>query len=319
MSQSEQSFGQLDLDNPRPKILVPYLGPGKLGQMDIVVYLRPETNGVDVESTLFRELRAPAYVDHFQLVYLANLPGLYLRNSHVINDHYHQRIRFAQEGSRLFTPEMISRFERFFGEKFDHDLIIGAFEALEEFEISADQLMDLWVPVYDLLEVHGQLIKRHPKGKFVVNYDIPGILAKYQEGTDVAAMVLRTDFKYEQFLPVIHHLGDQLVESQLLDPSKPIRRIFHYSKGPFEQILDTVGFLLRPNGQPESPDQTQFFQYLKAKGCDERRIWQILKNPIVRMKWKGKTIEENLLIFTQGHNFKSAYKKFCAVEEVIQL
>jgi hypothetical protein len=113
---------------PRPKILVPYLGPGKLGQMDIVVYLRPETNGVDVESTLFRELREPAYVDHFQLVYLANLPGVYLRNTHVINEHYHQRIRFAQEGSRLLLRKMIVRFERLFGEKFDHDLIIGAFE-----------------------------------------------------------------------------------------------------------------------------------------------------------------------------------------------
>jgi len=39
-----------------PKVLVPFLGIGKKNQMDVVIYLRPETNGVDVESLLFQDL-----------------------------------------------------------------------------------------------------------------------------------------------------------------------------------------------------------------------------------------------------------------------
>jgi len=73
-----------------PSVLVPYTGPtAEPGEQDIAVYLRPESNGVRVESTMLKVLRQSlAARDRTRLVYLANLPGDFIVSRGVVRDHY---------------------------------------------------------------------------------------------------------------------------------------------------------------------------------------------------------------------------------------
>lgn len=64
-------------DDIDPKVLVPYIGPSTdPHELDVLFYLRPESNGVAVESTVLaviRRCRAEGVA--IQLGYMANIPG----------------------------------------------------------------------------------------------------------------------------------------------------------------------------------------------------------------------------------------------------
>src|SRR6185436_11297463 len=127
---------------------------------DMIVYLRPETNGIQTESVLFRVFKDPVWHSKVELAYLANVPGQFLLDRGVVERHYNHRIRFAKHGADAFTPAMKDTFSRFFGLPFDKARIVGAFEALSLLKLDEEALFRIWVPVYDLLEMEGQLVKR---------------------------------------------------------------------------------------------------------------------------------------------------------------
>ena len=147
----------------KPTIILPYSGPDPSGLVeDIFLYLRPESNGVQVESILMKVLRNKAeYRENAELVYLANLPGDFIIQNHVIEDHYSVNYRFACRGKSLFTPFMKERFEAHFQENFDQAIILGAFEALEYLGMNAEELFSIWVPPQEMIQINDQSIKKY--------------------------------------------------------------------------------------------------------------------------------------------------------------
>jgi hypothetical protein len=290
-----------------PKIIVPFRpsagDPRWAGDcQDMVVYLRPETNGIQTESVLFRVFKDPQWHSKVALVYLANVPGAFLSARGVVERHYAHRIQFAHQGARAFTPAMKETFTRFFGIPFDRARVVGAFEALELLDLDEEALFQVWVPVYDLLEIEGQLVKRVRDDLFVVNYDIPALLTKHGDDTDVAAMVFRTSLSYDEFRPAVGQIREALVREGLLDPDKPEHRVFHWSRGPFEQLLDAQGYVYTVMDEPVELRDLAFGRYLLDRGETEESIQAALTHPF--------STGRNLFTATLFDTFDQAYAHF---------
>jgi len=270
----------------------------------MIVYLRPETNGIQTESVLFRVFKDPAWHNKVDLVYLANIPGQFLTEQGVVERHYSHRIRFARQGAAAFTPAMRDTFSRFFGLPFDQARVVGAFEAMTLLGLDEDALFRIWVPVYDLLDIEGQLVKRVGEGLFVVNYDIPALLTKHHAATDVAAMVFRTELSYEEFKPAVDQIRLSLVKEGLLDPDKPEHRVFHWSRGPFEQLLDAEGYVYNVRDEPVPFGELAFGRYLLDHGETNETILAALRDPFASGK--------NLFTATLFDTFDQAFARFRA-------
>lgn len=266
-----------------PKVLVAYPGPSLVeGEQDIFVYLRPETNDVRVESAVLRVIeQCSAYKKDLHLVYLANVPGEFILEHHIVERHYSLKLEFAVRGGEIFTPHMRDEFQRFFAVPFDEADVIGAYEALRKLHLSPDELFRSWVPESDLLVVNGQSVKRM-SGYFVVNYDIPAVLHKNNRGTDIAVMIFRTAQGYDYFNGLVDQMRDALVRNELLNARVHPSRAFHYSKGPFEQILDGFGYLFTPDISFASLSDLTFSTYLAQHGIDFETIKGVIRHPILQ-------------------------------------
>jgi hypothetical protein len=268
----------------------------------MVVYLRPETNGIQTESVLFRVFKDPAWYSKVDLVYLANVPGAFLLERGVVERHYASRITFARHGAAAFTPAMKDSFTRFFGVPFDEANVVGAFDALALLNLDEEGVFQTWVPLRDLLEIEGQLVKRVSEDLFVVNYDIPALLTKHHDGTDVAAMVFRTELSYEEFKSAVEQIRRSLVKEGLLDPDKPENRVFHWSRGPFEQLLDAQGYVYNVSDEPVELSELAFGRFLLDKGETEESIRAALNDPFAAGR--------NLFTATLFSTFEEAYQRF---------
>ncbi|ADK79625.1 hypothetical protein [Sediminispirochaeta smaragdinae] len=247
---------------------------------DIFVYLRPESNGILVESTIMKVIGLKAEVaNKIKLIYLANLPGEFISKTRVIEKHYRLKLLFTKKGKSLFTPFMKTQFSQHFGISFEDADILGAFDAMRRLKMSREELFGLWVPEKDLLHVNGQTIKRY-HDFFIINYDIPAILHKNIEGTDIAVMIFRTELSAAEFHALITDLVTNLRKEGLVDVKRPFSRVFHYSNGPFEQIRDGLGFLYDKNGNHLPLEKLRFYDYLQKKGLDREHILKTLAYPI---------------------------------------
>ncbi|OHD14721.1 MAG: hypothetical protein A2Z96_02880 [Spirochaetes bacterium GWB1_48_6] len=298
------------ISEKKPTIIIPYSGACREAECsDYFLYLRPETNGVRVESAILRVIESnPDFKSHITLEYLANFPGNFILHNHVIEEHYRVRLHFASHGKAGFTQGMINHFEYYYRVKFAEAKILGAFEALAELEISEEELFNLWVPPYDILISCGQIIKRKDD-KFIVNYDIPALLHKNNHKTDIAVMILRTDLSNQAFYKFLDQVKEALMSSMILDPSKPFSRIFHYSKGPFEQLLDAQGYLYNPAFEKIPLEDFSFGCYLQNQGLSPSRMLEILDNPIFRFPTAKGELEENIIEATQGFTYGEALNK----------
>lgn len=270
----------------------------------MIVYLRPETNGIQTESVLFRVFKDPLWHSKVDLVYLANVPGQFLLDRGVVERHYAHRIRFARKGAEAFTPAMRDTFSRFFGVPFEKARVVGAFEALSLLGLDEEALFRIWVPVYDLLDLEGQLVKRVADNLFVVNYDIPALLTKHHAATDVAAMVFRTELSYQEFQPAVDQIRLSLVKEGLLDPDKPEHRVFHWSRGPFEQLLDAQGYVYTVRDEPVPLGELAFGRYLLDQGESEAEILATLTDPFL--------LGKNLFTATLFDTFDQALAEYRA-------
>lgn len=289
-----------------PKIIVPFRSASGDGRctdfcQDMVVYLRPETNGIQTESVLFRVFKDPLWHSRVDLVYLANVPGVFLLERGVVERHYESRVRFARQGVKAFTPAMEKTFSAFFGIPFSQATIVGAFEALDLFHLDEEELFRIWVPSQDVLDIEGQQIKRM-NDVFVVNYDIPALLTKHHAGTDVAAMVFRTELSYPEFQVAVDQIRQALVSEALLAPDKPEHRIFHWSRGPFEQLLDAQGYVYTVRDEPVDLADLAFGRFLLDQGETEESIRAAMNNPFAS--------GTNLFTATLFCTFEEAYARF---------
>ena len=276
-----------------PTIVVPFAGVCESSQcQDIFVYLRPESNGIAVESALMKGVsKVPNWQENINLVYLANLPGDFLSKNGVFEEHYLTRVKFAKLGKSLFTPFMGRIFSNYYNVNFEDSEIIGAYNALSILGLNEEELFNLWVSMDDMLVLNGQTIKKIGK-YFVVNSDIPSILNKNNSETDIAVMIFRTHFWGDDFYNVILKMTDVLVEEGILNSQSQFSHVFHYSKGPFEQILDAIGFLYDPTGKHLPLQSIRFYNFLLEKGLSPLEISHFIKQPLLQFKNREGHIEE---------------------------
>lgn len=291
----------------KPQVLVPYPGPDGSGDVqDIFVYLRPETNGVLVESTLLRVIdKCRKDRDEVKLIYLANIPGDFILRNHIVERHYAQQFYFAVHGKNAFTGSMQKRVSAHFGVDWDQANIIGAFEALNILRTTPEELHSTWVPASDLLVVDGQSIKKI-KGILVVNYDIPALLAKNTRSTDIAVMLFRCT-NYAYFEQLVHLMHDALVENGILGEKVPASRAFHYSKGPFEQLLDAIDYLYVSGSKPVPLEDLSFVRYAAARGFSLEDLLGVVRNPIGMFgNAGGELTEDNIFVRTMDETYGEA-------------
>jgi hypothetical protein len=219
---------------------------------------------------------------------------------------------FAERGGAAFTESMKERFSLHFGVSFDSARVLGAFAALKYLDLTEDQLFGTWVPDEDLLVLNCQSIKRIDD-VYVVNYDIPALLHKNNAGTDIAVMMLRSTLSNEQFHHMITDMGAALREKGIVGRGEAMSRAFHYSRGPFEQLLDARSHLYDEAGKPVPLTQLQFCRYLADRGLTYRYVEQVLERPILEFRdEKGEIHEECLFPYTAGDSYEQAWSKLRA-------
>lgn len=294
-----------------PQILVPYPGPDTSGMIqDIFLYLRPETNGTLVESALLKVVQGCSqYRTGIKLVYLANFPGEFILEHHIVERHYAHKFFFAVHGKRAFTSRMKHEFERHFHVPFAEAEIVGSFEALHVLDLTPEELFSYWVPEAEMMRVDGQTIKRHDD-LYIVNYDIPALMHKNVRGTDIAVMLFRCNTDYDYFVDLVEEMREALVEHRVLSSDRPASRAFHYSKGPMEQLLDATDYLRRPDGTAVDPDELSFVAYAKRHGYTTSELLGIVRSPICLFELPdGSTVEDSIFTYTEAESFDEALAK----------
>ena len=276
-----------------PTIVVPFAGVCDSSRcQDVFVYLRPESNGIAVESAIMKGVSmVPDWQENINLVYLANLPGDFINEKGVVEDHYRTRVKFARRGKDLFTPFMERMFSKHYKVNFEEAEILGSFRALSVLGLDEEGLFRLWVSEDDMLTINGQTIKRVGK-YFIVNNDIPAILHKNTGKTDIAVMIFRTVFWGNDFYNVILKMTEVLLEEGILHSHSQFSHVFHYSKGPFEQILDAVGFLYDSAGNHLPLRSIRFYNFLLEKGLTPLEIDHFIRQPLLQFRNKEGNIEE---------------------------
>ncbi|HUX21808.1 MAG TPA: hypothetical protein VMW69_11260, partial [Spirochaetia bacterium] len=260
-----------------PTVVIPYAWPPTGdSQQDIFVYLRPETNGVRVESILLGAIRKnPRYRELISLAYLANIPGDFIVSNRIVEEHYADRLHFTLNGKASFTPSMQRRFEEYFGVPFEEAEIVGAFEAMRKRGWTSEDLFELRVDESKICVLNAQTVKQ-VDGLYLVNYDIPAILHKNHASTDVAVMILRSSLTAAEFVQLLEDIRVSLVAGEVLSADTPLSHAVHYSKSPFEQILDAKGYLYRSDGSHEDFESIRFAHWLIERGLSTQVIRGLL-------------------------------------------
>ena len=301
-----------------PQVLVPYAGPAYGdGLRDVFVYMRPETNGVLGESAMIREInKCPEYHNNLNLIYLANVPGDYIRTNRIIEKHYAIKLYFAAHGKNAFTDGMRKAFSEYFGCRFDTASIVGAFEAVDSLGFDMKTLFSEWVAEKDFLTVSGQTIK-HTGDYYIVNYDIPLLLHKNDSTTNIAVMLFRTDTSYDYIRRLTERMYASLISAGVIPGNCHISRAFHYSKGPFEQLLDGSDHLFMTDDNVATMADISFGRYLLDNDIEIETIADILSNPLgIFRGLDGEPIEDTIFNYTQFDDYRTALEKLHSIEKL---
>lgn len=292
-----------------PQVLVPYRGPDPDPDcLDVFLYLRPESNGVQVESTILSVIQACGeYRSGINLIYMANIPGDYIVRNRIVERHYAMRLFFAVHGGGAFSADMIRQFEAFYAVPFRQQTVMGAFEALHHFGWQPEDLFALWVEEKDVTRIAGQVVKRY-QGLFIVNYDIPALLHKNNTNTDIAVMAFRTQVGYRHFFGLADQMREALVERGLLRTGLPIARAVHFSRSPFEQLVDARDYLLRPDGTPAELEDSSFARFLMERGIPAAVIRGLIDHPICIFDFDADLpVDQHLLELCEGFTYNDGY------------
>lgn len=301
-----------------PTLLVPYQGPDEGGKhQDVYLYLRPESNGIRVESILLSVIyKNPFLKEHVQMVYLANMPGDYILDHHIIEHHYSLNLLFAAMGRDAFTEAMKDDFQKYFGVSCHDVPVVGAFEALLTLGMSEEELFKVRVPEKDLLSCHGQTIKK-VKDLYIVNYDMPAILHKNNLQTDILVMALRISLDWNSFIDMVKQMTQALIEEEVLSPHSSASRVFHYSKSPFEEIIDGQEYLYSPDNR-FSDEDISFFSYMKKKGINPAELREVVNSRIIYTRDSPipGIREKNILVATRGFSYSQALEFYKGIESI---
>jgi len=305
-----------------PSLLVPYPGPDPSGDtLDVYMYLRPETNGVLTESVIMKTIVGnPRWKDSVKLVYLANYPGDFIHTRHLVEHHYKVKIFFAKNGGNSFTSGMRRDFENKFQVDFNTDKVLGAFDALEATGLDEEELFAYRVEEQDMMITLGQNVKRRGD-MWIVNYDIPAILHRNTFNTDIAVMVFRLSLGWTDFCSLVDEMSVHMVESGVLDPETPPSRAFHYSKSPWEQLLDGVDYLWGVDvSDGGAEDDISFGAWMMDRGYTRQQLKDVIRRPLVLYRDEtGETRERNIFELSSGMNYLQAEEALKRVVKTLAL
>ncbi|MFO7850012.1 MAG: hypothetical protein R6V67_08645, partial [Spirochaetia bacterium] len=99
-------------------------------------------------------------------------------------------------------------------------------------------------------------------------------------------------------------------------------RVFHYSKGPFEQLLDALGFLYDSQGNHLFSEKVLFYNFLLGKGLLSHEISEILKKPVFLFGGQGtrqKRFEETIYTATYEQSYEEAYQTLLSAKAQVIL
>jgi hypothetical protein len=109
-------------------------------------------------------------------------------------------------------------------------------------------------------------------------------------------------------------MEEALLEAKILLPERPSSRIFHYSKGPFEQVLDGIGYLYTPQAVHIPLPDLPFPRFLTSHGIEFPVLWGLMQNPIVRYTdADGSPQEDSIYNYTREDSYEEAWKKILAI------
>ncbi|MGL1893820.1 MAG: hypothetical protein OCD02_19440 [Spirochaetaceae bacterium] len=300
-----------------PTIVLPFMpSSGSEEEKDLFIYLRPETNGVKVESLMFGVIHNdPLYRDGISLAYLGNLPGDFVSRQNIIQRHYALKCEVVDKGRSCFTKFMIKQFEKYFCVKWDEVKVVSSFKALEILNIKSDELFNLWVKDSDFFYIHGQSIKK-VGDLYIINHDIPELLHKNNSETDIAVMVLRTKLSNKDLTTLITKMEIALKEGGAISSKTPPSRCFHYSRSPLDEILDGLGYLYNSKGEALPVESISFVSYLLKRGISLECIMTLVNSPIGFIEEGAIEKEVYLYDYLIGDSYNEAYKKIIKIEMV---
>ncbi len=145
---------------------------------------------------------------------------------------------------------------------------------------------------------------------YVVNYDIPALLGRDMQATDVFVMILRSFAPYVQVHALIDRMCAALAEAGIISVRQPPSRIFHYSTSPFTQILDGIFYVYSP--EPVSRAELSFYAFLLRSGVEPAVIDAALERQIMRFATPGGIVEKHLFDHTHESSYAEALQKLRA-------
>ncbi len=274
-----------------PQVLLPYPGCGKENEQDIFLLLRPEKNNYQVESLILSTFRESCeYKKTIFIQYLANISGSFIEKTKFFHKHYATKFFFAKHNKDFFSAYMKKSFENHFSQNIADCEVLGAFEASKRLHLSFEELFHINVPYNNILRVSGQIIKKifdkNKKAVYVINSDIPALLSREYSQENCAVIMFRTTLSYDMFNQYIHKVYEKLIHSKIIFPKNDdeydvgIKKVFRYSRGPFEQLRDSIEFLYHPNRNNVSIADMTFARYLYEKGVSYDTMVNLLLFPI---------------------------------------
>lgn len=247
------------------KILIPYKFDDKKSSI-VVIAVRPETNKIDYESVIIsgcKDLASP--------VYMANLPGNFIRSNQIVSSHYRSQVIFARYPKENISkyPEMISLFEDKFQTSFATANIVGSFKAVNELRdetgLDEQELFHKLVPRKDFLEFYGHTIKKIGNF-FIVNYDLPAVIHNYSSESNILVMALKIK-NNTPFHIVNKSIFDNFMKetsTDILDYEdrhkmewfNQVRRTYHISSSHIESMFDLKDYVFKDSTHSVSFEET---------------------------------------------------------------
>ncbi|MCK5736305.1 MAG: hypothetical protein KAH21_07485 [Spirochaetaceae bacterium] len=261
-----------------------------------------------------------SWKDAVKLVYLANYPGDFIQTRHLVEHHYKVKVLFAKKGGKVFTSGMRRDFEEKFQVDFNAEKVLGAFDALNHTGLDEEELFKFRVGEEDMMVTLGQNVKR--RGDiWVVNYDIPAILHRNTFNTDIAVMVFRVSLSWQEFRELVALMSSHLVESGVLGSNTPPSRAFHYSKSPWEQLLDGIDYLWGVDiSDGGAEDDISFGAYMMSRGYSRQELKDVIRRPLVLYRdEEGNNRERNMFELSSGMNYPEAENALKQVVRTLDL
>ena len=292
---------------PKPDIIIDYhFSESNLNPM-LVATVRPESNEIAYEKAILQGLK-----DYADVVYLANLNGRILVQNCVLFDHYSSQFKFSIFGRHAIEqyPEMVEKFERFFGVEFDKAPILGSFDAVIRLNKTPEQLFDTIVDNKDFLMMYGQSIKLID-GFYVVNSNIPRIIKHFgNENINMFVVAARAKsdsldfdgitksiFTYMKTSANIPLIDEQLLQG--LNWEKRIKRTFHLSSGYVYGMFDMLDYLFHPDNARVKFCETPLGYILSEKyKLTEQHLTNLKNSPIVYLCNGGRRELVNIINYT---------------------